>query len=319
MRQGPVRVEEEEGAAGGPEVRAAGRAGTRTLVLLNPEAGKGEDQGEWRAALDGLRDVEVRESRDEADARERVRGAIDDGVERIVAAGGDGTVSLVVDAVAAADGLDRVQVGILPLGTANDYARSLELPAEPETAVDVLRRGRTRRVDLGRVEGPTSRHLVNVSVGGFGGRVGERVASETKRRWGPLAYFEAAAEQITHLERYDLHARLDEEELELQAVHVIVANGTRTGGNIPVAPNARLDDGLLDVILVPALELPQLLALIPTFLAGQHTDDERLVVRRVEGAAFRSDPPMPFGVDGEPIGDSPVDFRVLAGALEVIC
>lgn len=311
--------EEESGGAAGPAARTAGPARPDTLVLLNPGAGKGGDRRGWREALDDLRDAEVCESRSEADARARVRAAIDDGVERIVAAGGDGTVSLVVDAVAAADGLDRVQVGILPLGTANDYARSLELPAEPETAVDVLRRGRTRRVDLGRVEGPTSRHLVNVSVGGFGGRVGERVASETKRRWGPLAYFEAAAEQITHLERYDLHARLDEEELELQAVHVIVANGTRTGGNIPVAPNARLDDGLLDVILVPALELPQLLALIPAFLAGQHTDDERLVVRRVEGAAFRSDPPMPFGVDGEPIGDGPVDFRVLAGALEVIC
>lgn len=297
----------------------AGPAASTTLVLLNPSARNAEKESAWGSALEALEDAEVRETRDEEDAHARVREAVETGVRRIVAAGGDGTVNGVVNGLAAAGGLERAELGILPLGTANDYARSLELPLEPEAALDVLRRGRTRRVDLGRVSGPESRYFANVSVGGFGGRLESRVASDRKRRWGPLAYFRAAAEEIASPERYALRARLDDEEMELEALHVIVANGSRAGGNIPVAPQARLDDGRLDVILVPALELGQLLTLVPAFLAGQHADDERLVTRRVKEAAFRSEPEMPFGVDGEPIGSGAVTLRAVPGALDVVC
>lgn len=288
----------------------------RTLVLANPGARNGGDPG-WRAAVAELPDWEVREAGEERTAMV-IRAAVDEGVRRIVAAGGDGTVSLVANGLAEAEALDLVALGVLPLGTANDYARSLGLPLDPEEAIEVIRTGRARRVDLGHVDGLGSRWFVNVAVGGFGGRVNERVASEKKRVWGPLAYLRTAAEEIANPERYRLHARLDDEEMEVEALHVIVANGTRSGGNIPVAPDARLDDGLLDVVLVPALELPDLIALAPRFLAGGHVKDDRLVVRRVSEARFRAEPPMPFGADGEPLGSGMVEFGVAENALAVI-
>lgn len=301
-------------AASGGDV---GRAGwERGLVIMNPRAGSARDEA-WREALDRLPRMEVRRATRPGEAREAARDAVAAGVDLVVAAGGDGTVNEVLNGLAADFG--RARLGVLPLGTANDFARSIGVPADPEAAVEVLAACGTRRIDVARASGPEERFFLNVSVGGFGGRVADRVDEDRKRAWGPLAYFRTAAEELPELGPHRIAARLDGEEMELDAYHVAVANGRRAGGNIPVAPGARLDDGLLDVVLIPVLDVPALLLLLPKVLLGEHLEDEAVIARRAARVEIRSDPPMRFDVDGEPLGEDPVRFEVLPGALRVVC
>ncbi len=284
-------------------------------MLLNPSAGGATARATLRKALPTLPRAEVTETRGGWELRSLARGAADRGFERVVAAGGDGTIHEVVNGLAEA--VRRPVLGVIPLGTANDFARSLDLPDDVEEAVRVLVEGRSRRIDLGEARGARFARFANVAVGGFGGLVGERVDTERKRALGPFEYLRSAAEQLPKLEAHRVRIETDGERLELNVYHVVVANGSRSGGNVPVAPEARLDDGLLDVVVIPALRAPELLALAPRLLRGRHLEDERVVFRRAERLSLRSEPAMRFSVDGEPLGKDPVAFRVLPGALEV--
>lgn len=287
----------------------------RSLVLLNPGAGGATARAALRESLPTLPDTEVTETRGGWELRALARGAADRGFERVIAAGGDGTVHEVVNGLA--ESARSAVLGVIPLGTANDFARSLELPEDVEEAVRVLAEGGSRRIDLGEVRGPRFARFVNVVVGGFGGLVGERADTERKRALGPFEYLRSAAERLPELEAYRVRLETDGERLELDVYHVVVANGRRSGGNVPVAPEAELDDGLLDVVLVPALRASELLALAPLLLRARHLEDERIVFRRAERLSLRSEPPMRFSVDGEPLGEGDAAFRVLPGALEV--
>lgn len=286
-------------------------------MVLNPEAGSAADGIVLREALDRLPEVRIRPTRRAGDARIFAREAARSGAERVVAAGGDGTVNEVVNGLM--DASRPVTLGVLPLGTANDFARSLALPEELERAVDVLVTGRTRRIDVVETRGSRPRHLVNVAAGGFGGRVQERVDSGRKRILGPLEYVRSAAEELPELEPYDLRMTADGETVEASVYSVVVANGSRSGGNVAVAPEARMDDGLLDVVLISALDPPELLLLLPKILLGKHLDDEGVLYRQAAVVSFHARPPMPFSGDGEPLGEEPLEFRVRPAALEVAC
>lgn len=265
--------------------------------------------------------VVTEESGDEAVAARR---AVDQGFERIVAAGGDGTVHGVVDGLR--DALDEVVVGMVPLGTANDFARSLGLPLQTDDAIDLIVEGTTRQIDLGVMRWPAAgdsdpddQLFVNVATGGFGGRVGDDVDPETKRTWGPLAYLRTAVEHLQDLRRYQVRLEVDEGRVvEEDVYNVVVANGSRAGGNLPVAPQARMDDGLFDVVLVPALALPDLAALASRITAGEHGESGRVSYLRTKALRLKAEPTMPFRLDGESVEPGPAAFRVLPKALRVV-
>ncbi len=157
-----------------------------------------------------------------------------------------------------------------------------------------------------------------MSAGGFGGLVSEK-AAELKARWGPLAYLRAAVGTLPEIEGFSARITFDgTERLEIEAYNVVISNGRYVAAGIPAAPLSRLDDGLLDVMLVPAASLPELALLIPQILLGKHTESDLLLFRRAGRIEIESDPRMPFNVDGEVIGDGPILFEVLPRALEVI-
>lgn len=295
----------------------------KTCIIVNPSAGGVRDLEEVRDRLDRVDAEAVVVTEGPGGERLAAARARDRGFERIVAAGGDGTVHGVVNGLR--EGRAKVVVGVVPLGTANDFARSLGLPLGTDEAIDVLVEGSTRRIDVGELgpgpegEGEVERRLfVNVATGGFGGELGEGLDPATKRAWGPLAYLRTAVEQLRDLKRY--HVRLqteDGEVVEEDVFNVVVANGSRAGGNIPVAPRARMDDGLFDVVLVPAVSLPELPVVASRIAAGEHGEGERVDYLRTAALELASDPGMPFRLDGESAGSDPVAFRLIAGGLEV--
>ena len=293
---------------------------SHTLVLLNPGAGSVDDVEGWRERLGRPQGWEVAVPGSADELVERVAGAAAAGDrERIVVAGGDGTVHRAVQALAGASAPPAL--GVVPLGTANDFARSLGLPLEPEEAVDWLPAAPVRTIDLLALrtsDGETT-WCVNVAVGGFGGRVGEEVRDEEKRDWGSLAYLRTAVGELGELPRY--RARLEtpgREALEGEIVDLVVANGSFTGGGLRVAPGARLDDGMLDVLAIPAVGVARLTRLATAAVSGKLQRRPDVPGFRAERVAVASDPPLRFRCDGERGPSTPVEIEVRAAALDVV-
>ncbi|HEX5760440.1 MAG TPA: diacylglycerol kinase family protein [Thermoanaerobaculia bacterium] len=289
----------------------------RTRVVVNPNAGSADDLGALREAVATLPEAEVCLTEEAGHAERLAREAVERGCELVVAAGGDGTLNEVVNGLAADFGGARL--GLLPLGTGNDFARSIGVPADLAGALAVLAEGRDAALDVGRATVGAARWFVNVSAGGFSGLVNEKMDSAVKSAWGPLSYLRSAVEALPELAGYRTTIRLDgDETLEVSAYSVIVANARYVASGIPVAPEARLDDGLLDLMIVPEASVPQLAVLVPLVLLGRHLGNDLILFRRSGRLEIRSDPAMSFNVDGELLGDGPATFEVMPRALRVV-
>lgn len=295
----------------------------RTCVILNPHAGSAERIEESLARTVGrLGGIELRETNGAGSARELAARAVDEGFERLVAVGGDGTLNEVLNGLA--PDFERAELGLVPAGTGNDLARTLEIPRDPEEALEVLRAGATRRLDVARVRCRSAeRWFLNVSAGGFSGEVDPDLKAEIKEAWGPLSYVRTAFEALSELETYRVRLVLEpdtpeEERIRLAALNVAVANGRYVGGGLHVAPEAAPDDGLLDVVAIRAAPAGRLSLLAPQVVAGQHLDHELVLYRQVRTLEVHSEPAMPFNADGEPVGDTPVRYEVVPGAVRFV-
>lgn len=289
----------------------------RTCVIINPNAGSADEIADIRRRLGELAGCMSFITESPGDGERLAREAVEQGYDQIVAAGGDGTVNEVLNGMAHA--ADRVRFGIFPLGTGNDFARALGMPLDDvPAAIDVLARGFTRRVDLARVESPHQRFFLNTAGGGFTAKVGEKIDSGAKGLWGSLAYFWAAAKTFPEMDPHRIRLLVDDQLIEADAYAVIVGNGTTIGGGLPLCPGAQIDDGLLDVLVIPAVPVGRLAAMIPRMLAGAHDDVEEVLCEQGTRIEVACDPPMPFNLDGEPFGDTPVRISLAPGGLTVV-
>lgn len=289
----------------------------KTLVLANPNAGGLDDVERLAEAIAGMPGVELLLTESPEEIERLAAEAPGRGFERVVAAGGDGTLNQVVNALA--PDFPSCGLGLLPLGTGNDFARTVGIPAEVAGSLAVLAGGRTCRLDLVRVSGEgRERYLINTSAGGFSHRLGEAMSPEIKRAWGPLAYLRSAAGAAPELEPFRVRLNVDGEELRLAAYTVVVANGRYVASGIPVAPEARVDDGLADLVVIAAMPWREVAMLTPKALLGRHLDDERVTFRQARRIEVDAEPAMTFNVDGEPFAATPLVFEVLPGAVEMV-
>jgi diacylglycerol kinase (ATP) len=289
-----------------------------TCIFVNAHAGSASTFGYLREQTAGSPDVLWREPRCEEELPEAVAEALAAGFDTLVAAGGDGTVHALVNALA--PHFDRARLGVLPLGTGNDLCRTLAIPLEPFEALATLAAGRERRLDLIRVETPTRRlYCVNVSAGGFTGQMQEAMTDEVKAWWGPLAYLRGAADVLPTLTGYRTSLRLDDgPPRHVEVLNVLVANGRTAGGGLSVAPSANPEDGLLDVVTVrygPLLDLTGVAALL---LAGNYLESDWVLHQTARRVEVVSKPGMWFSIDGEPVMQESIAFTVLPRALRVL-
>ena len=283
-------------------------------LLTNPAAGRGRAARLAAAAAPRLRDagfsVRLLGGGDASQSLALAREAVDTGVDVLVAVGGDGLVHLAAQAVAGSSTV----LGVIPAGSGNDLARTLDIPRrDPERAADVVVGSRTRRIDLARC-GTT--YVVTVVAAGFDAAVSER--AETSGRAGPLRYVLATLAELRDLAPRTYTLELDGQAREVEAVLVAVANGPSYGGGLRVAEGAEVDDGLLEVVVVGAMSRLDLLRTFPRLYTGGHTAHpayERHRARRVriagpEGAVAYA--------DGERVGALPLTVEVVPSALEVL-
>jgi diacylglycerol kinase (ATP) len=286
-------------------------------VIVNPVAGSAARERTLRAQLERLDPVRIRLTRKRGDAKIFAEEAIRVGARYIVCAGGDGTLNEVVNGIGARP--KNVSIGIVPLGTGNDFARVLGLPRRTSDAIEILLKRKTRPIDLVRVRAERTRFFVNVSAGGFSGLVDEKLTPQMKRTWGPLSYIRSAAAALPQLHGYKTRVRIDDdEELSLELYNVIIGNGRFVAGGLPIAPKADPADGLLDVVLIPKRSMAETVVIAAQIVLGKHLSKRRAVFRRGKKVSVRSKPGMWFNVDGELVGNAPVVFQIIPAALNFV-
>lgn len=261
-------------------------------------------------------------------AREAVRA----GVERIVVAGGDGTFSEVVTGLLSAGPGAAAQLGLLPFGTGGDLARALGMPLDAEDAVDALIAAKPRTLDAGRVSYRDARgregsswFANEVSIGASG-RVVAFADAYARRlaRFGPLggstAFLLGILRSLAGLRAAPVTLRVDGECVhEGPVLLAAAANGTSFGGGIPVAPEARLDDGQLDLVIVRGCSRLRLLGKLHKLYRGVHVHDPIVSVYRGRSIEVDAEPgSVPIEADGEPLGSLPARVDVVPGALTLL-
>ena len=288
----------------------------RPLVILNPAAGTAEQGPRLREALADSADIALSEGPGEA--HRLAAEAVAQGRDLVIAAGGDGTINEVVQGLAA--DFARVRLGIIPLGTGNDLARTLGVPLDPVQALAALHVRPERSLDLIRVVTENdSRYCINVAAGGFSGQVDEALTDELKASWGPLAYVRGAIAVLPDLTGYQTTLAYDDGSWEsIDALNVIVANGRTCAGGIQVAPEADPTDGLLDVVVVRYASLLDLATVAASLLTGDYRDRTEVSHRRVQRVRVASKPGMWFNGDGELFTNEPVTFSVEPGVLRIV-
>lgn len=229
----------------------------------------------------------------------------------IVLGGGDGTVHRVLDALLE---VNR-PVGLLPLGTANDLARSLELPLDPLAACDVILHGRWQAIDVGRLN---DRPFVNVASLGLAVDVTRRLTRGAKSRWGVLAYVWAAWWALSRGRAFEVEIIANGERLTTRTWQVTVGNGRSYGGGLTVHEDARIDDSLLDLYSLEVEQGWHILMLLPALWRGSL--DPVPTVRTLHGQTFElRTPRRPRAItaDGELCGETPAKFLIEPRALSV--
>ena len=239
------------------------------------------------------------------------RQAIEDGATTVVAAGGDGTVGEVANAVIGTN----ISFGVLPLGTGNDFARTLGVGTDLALAVRTIVFGNPILVDLGK--GPGG-YFINVAGCGFDAEVAYQINHKFRNLRGTTAYIVGVVSTLLKLEPYPIKLTIDGVVQHETVMLCAVANAKTYGGGMRIAPNADISDGLFDIVLVGKVSKFEFLRTFPKVFKGTHLDHPQVKVLRGQTVRIESDRKMPVLADGEEIGFTPAEFSLLQGGLSVL-
>lgn len=230
--------------------------------------------------------------------------------DRIIIGGGDGTLSAAAEALLASN----LPLGILPLGTANDLARTLSIPLDPVEACGVIAEGKLHRIDLGCVN---SHYFFNVAHIGFGVTLARELSAETKKQWGVFGYARTAFAALKKRSSFRAEIWDNGWIYKTRCFQIAVGNGRHFGGGLTVAHNARIDDHTLEVWSLEPLDLWELIALVPAILRGRHLEHRRVWHNRTQSLEIRTRKRMPVSADGELTTYTPAKFHILPSAIAV--
>ncbi len=286
----------------------------KTIWIVNPTSGRGRGRAvaetlRARIAERGL-GGEILMSTRAGEAIEHARRAPDG--SRVIAVGGDGTAHEVVNGIAGS----RKVFGLVPIGSGNDLSRALEIPTTIDGALDVIARGRTARIDLGRFG---ERRFVNSLGLGFEAQV--TIESRSIRRLRGFAiYLAALAKAMRRLRNPEMRIITDDAEFNGRRLLVCVGNGPRVGGGFLLTPDAKPDDGLFDVCLVAAMGHLALLRTLPRSLNGSHVGHPAVTMLRTRRLVIESPDGFPFHADGEVVEERchRLEIEIEPLALEVL-
>ncbi|WP_406108017.1 diacylglycerol kinase [Streptomyces sp. NBC_01003] len=288
-------------------------------LFVNPTAGRGRGAHAAQPAASALRaagfSVRTVVGEDADDALTRARAAVHDGTGALIAVGGDGMANLGLQAVAGT----RTPLGVIAVGTGNDFARSLGLPVRDPAAAgalvaDALKGARIRELDLGRAGG---HWFGTVLASGFDSRVNDR---GNRMRWpgGRFKYDLAIVAELAAFKPIPYRITLDDgPALEVEATLVAVGNGTSYGGGMKICAGADMTDGLFDITVVGDCSRATLLKVFPRVYKGTHLDHPVVTVHRAKKVELAAEGITGYA-DGEPLGSLPLTAECVPQAVRVI-
>lgn len=281
----------------------------RALLLVNPHARRGQE-GRLQAIqqLQSLGLELIEESAENPKVLPDLIRQYRDKVDCVIIGSGDGTIN------AALDGLIDTQLplGILPLGTANNLARNLEIPQSLPNACQIIASGNLRRIDLGSVNG---KPFLNVAGMGLSAEINKTVKKEFKRRWGIFAYIATAAPVLWKSRPFWAEIRSKDRQFRVKTVQITVCNGRYYGTGLSVAPDAAIDDRRLDLYCIEIHHWWEILGLLPAILQGKPA--RGIQTLQAEIIHINTRRPHVVDVDGEIASMTPVEFRILPEILSV--
>lgn len=252
----------------------------------------------------------------EGDAARAAEDAVRCGYDHVIAGGGDGTLNEVLNGIGAVPGgFDAVVLGIVPLGTGNDFASALGYPSDIGAAVETLVDAPASWVDVGTLN---DRYFINVSAGGFIAEVSDAVSPQLKTIAGRLAYVIGGATVVLGHEPVGVQVEGSPQSVTMPIDTFAVCNSRLIGGGRLIAPYARMDDGLLDVYLVQAMSKVEFLGLLTRMSEGEHVTDERVTYFRSAEIDLEFDRPVKVNTDGQVLETDRCRYGVLPAAVRVI-
>jgi diacylglycerol kinase (ATP) len=288
----------------------------RARLIYNPSSGKETMREYLPEILDIFESAGLETSchmtKSARDTIEAARQAAREGFQYVIAAGGDGTVNEVVNGISTED--KRPVLGILPAGTSNDLAGALGIPRDLIMAAKHLVRFNTRPLDVVQVNDD---FFVNIAGCGRITEITYEVPSKMKTALGQLAYYMKGLEKIPQLRDIHLDVEATNFAFSGKAMLCLICNSNRVGGYETLAPEAKLDDGLFDVIIIKHSNLADIIKLATQALKGEHIHNERVVYFQTDWLKVTSEEHVDLNLDGEYGGSLPKEFRILKHHLQV--
>jgi YegS/Rv2252/BmrU family lipid kinase len=297
------------------------------VFVVNPAAANGSTGRRWpeiahRAAELGL-EGEALFSERRGHATELARAATGRGTRLVVAVGGDGTVNEVANGILAAGGDEGPELAVLPRGTGTDFVRHFRIPSRLDGAVRVVLEGATRTIDAGRLtyrswagEEETA-HFVNAASAGMSGAVAQRANASSKALGGKVSFLWATLAVFAGWHASEMEIEVDGERRSGLMYDAIVANCRYLGGGMAMCPDARPDDGLLDLLVIGDITRRDLALTLPKVYRGTHLPHPKAEALRARHIAVRAPTPLPVELDGEQPGTTPAVFEVVPDALRL--
>lgn len=292
-----------------------------TCIIFNPTA-QGERAQAFRKQLASIEgEAVLRPTQGPGDAQGLAARAVEEGFRKVVAAGGDGTVNEVVNGLTRAQGgLETVQLGVLPLGTVNVFAKELGIPREFARAWQVIQEGRNLTIDLPYAEfmgasGPERRHWVQLAGAGLDSRALSLVRWELKKKIGLLAYVWAGFEAMRPPRP---KVTFEADGISLVAEAILIGNGRYFGGRWPVLHGADMTDGLMDVAVIPIISWPRLFRAFWYLWRDRFSEDPSATHLQVRSFRLTTTDAVELQLEGDNVGSLPATFGLLPRALRVI-
>lgn len=288
----------------------------RARIIYNPTSGRELFKKNLPEVLESLEiagyETSCHATTAEGDAIEAAKKAVENGFDIIIASGGDGTLNEVVAGVSEFE--KRPKIGLIPMGTTNDFARAVHIPRDIKKAVEIIIKGDTIPVDVGLVN---DRYFINIAGGGRITELTYEVPSKLKTMLGQLAYYLKGIEMLPSINATKVRIEYDGEVFEDEVMMFLVGLTNSVGGFEKLAPSSSINDGLFSLLILKKLNIAEFIRVASLALRGEHLTDPHVIHKKAKHIKVTSDDKVLLNLDGEYGGTIPATFQNLYRHIEV--
>lgn len=287
----------------------------KARIIYNPTSGREAVKKSLPTILEKFEvagyETSTHATTSEGDAIAAARTAVERGYDLVVAAGGDGTINEVINGLA--EQSNRPKLGIIPAGTTNDFARALHIPRDINKAVDIILSGKSMLLDIGKVN---EHYFINIAGGGKLTELTYDVPSKLKTVLGQLAYYIRGIEMLPSLKPSNVKIEYDGEILEEDIMLFLVSNSNSVGGFEKLAPDAKMNDGYFDLLILRKTNLAEFIQIATLASRGEHLKSKNIIYKQAKHIKVHTDEKMQLNIDGEYGGLMPGEFINLQQHIE---